>query len=722
MLLAGGGSSLAADVTDGLRQWRRDAADWLRSRGLELWIVTGVWAAVTLIIYLLAVGHESPRRFQDEFLFWALAKNFAHGDGLTWRGAGLGLRSWLYPVLISPAFLVADSVPGQYTLVHLANSAMISAAVYPGYLMARLMVDRWRALAVALLVVSVPAMNYAGVIGTENLGYPVFIAACGAMLLALARPRARNAVLALAAIIIAILTRTQFVVLLPVLAVALMLTTAMQPSAARRRYLEERKSLWVGLAGVLLLGMLVLLVQGKTAFGLYAGAFEGVGLTWSAVTFWVKAFSADVYLLAAIIPVIATLAMFGRAENRRDPVIGALLAVTLIATLALIAQISWFSATNPYEWRTRHIFYERYMFYLGPLYFTGLLVSFRRVSWPTAIISAAAATVIVSGFQTDAVLVPFSYDSFGLSLVGRHMELNPESAAHIGLVLARVTFLLGVLYVLSTIEHEVVRPVIQPILHWGLVALTFGLLVASQAQSWHYARTFSTDAFSRFPGPANFIDKNTKQPVGMIITSTDDPLSYFTTEFWNSRVTRVYATDKPPIVTPVMYSPRCEFGWTRTGRITSRGTGCGPVPSAWYLRSDNVVMHLKDETTRVHPSASWPTLTLMVGEPPARILSLTDGRKVRSGLVQLQMNVRTFLDDPGRLRVRLRAFGGESLVTAGGRSVRVRPGPGATLTLPLKAGEAVTVLRPASTGGLPATVSVTGLDISENGGPWQSIL
>jgi hypothetical protein len=705
-------------VTGGFREWRRDAAAWLRSRGLELWIVTGVWAVLTLVIYLLAVGHESPRRFQDEFLFWALAKNFAHGDGLTWRGAGLGLRSWLYPVLLSPVFVVADSVPAQYTLVHLANSMMISAAVFPGYLMARLLVDRWRALAAALLVVSVPAMNYAGVIGTESLGYPVFTAACGAMLLALARPRPRNALLAFAAIFVAMLTRTQFVVLLPILALALMLAAAMQPSGSRSRYLNERRALLVGLAGLLVLAGLVLLVQGRSTFGLYAGAFDGLGLSWSATVFWVKAFSADVYLLAAIVPVIATLAMFGRAANRHDPLIGALLAITLVASLVLIAQVSWFSATNPYEWRARHIFYERYMFYLGPLYFSGLLAAQKRVSWGAAIFSAAVATVIVSGFQTDAVLVPFSYDSFGLSLVGRHMELHPDSAAQIGMLLARLTFLLGVVYVLSTLPHKL----LHQILYWGLVVFTFGALVISQAQAWHYARIFSADAFSRFPGPANFIDKHTSESVGMIITSTDDPLSYFTTEFWNSRVTRVYATDKPPIVTPVMYSPRCEFGWTKTGRITSRGAGCGPVPNAWYLRSDNVVMHLKDETTRVHPSASWPTLTLMVGEPPARILSLTDGRKVRSGLVQLQMNVRTFLDDPGRLRVRLRAFGGESIVTAGGRSVRVRPGPGATLTLPLKAGETVTVLRPASTGGLPATVSVTGLDISENGGLWQSIL
>src|SRR4029077_1567671 len=106
---------------------------------------------------------------------------------------------------------------------------------------------------------------------------------------------------------------------------------------------------------------------------------------------------------SAIVPVIATLAMFGRAENRRDPLIGALLALAVVASLLFIAQVSWFSATNPYDWRARHIFYERYMFYLGPIFFVGFIASWNRVSWTSALVSTASAPAIMSGLQTDAV-------------------------------------------------------------------------------------------------------------------------------------------------------------------------------------------------------------------------------------------------------------------------------------------------------------------------------
>lgn len=714
--MAGCAFRLAAYVNEHFSEWRRDAGSWLRERGLELWIITGIWAVLTLVIYLLATGHESPRRYQDEFLFWALAKNFAHGDGLTWRGVGIGMKSWLYPVLLSPAFWIAKTVPGEYTIVHLLNSLMICATIFPGYLMARMMMDRWRALLVGLMVVSVPAMNYAGVIGTENLGYPLFTAACAAMILALAKPRLRNALLAFGLIFLAVLSRTQFVVLLPIFAGTLLLVAAMQAPGKRVSYLQERKPIWIGISGIAVLGALMLLVQGASAFGLYAGAFEGVPLTWSAFWFWLKAFSADVYLLSAVVPVIATFAMFGRAENRRDPMIGALLALGLIASLALIAQISWFSAVNPYDWRARHIFYERYMFYLGPIFFVGLLASWKRVSWTSALLSTVAATVIVSGFQTDAVLVPFSYDSFGLSLVGRQMELQPEIASSIGMFLARLTLIFGTIYVISTLPNKIVQRAFFSI----VVVVTFVVLIVGQAQTWHYARMYSQQAFEQFPRPANFIDKNVDQPVGLIVTSTDDPLSYFTTEFWNGNVDRVFATDTAPISSPVMYSPRCEFDWDKTGRIL--GTGCDLVPNAWYLRSESVAMHLKDEYKRVHPSPAWPTLTLMVGKAPARILSLTDGRQVRTGLVQSGMNLRLFLDRPGQLRLKLR--GGESPVVAsvGRKSALLDAGEKRSLNIGVGTNETYTQLTLRTPGGVPAALFVTGAEVRQGDGPWRSIL
>lgn len=694
-----------------------DAGSWLKSRRLELWIVFGIWALATAVIYSLSVGHVSPRRYQDEFLFWELAQSFAAGDGVTWRGVDLNLRSWLYPVLLAPAFWFTDSIPSAYTGVHLINSMMMVGTIFPAFLMARLFLGQWQATLAAVIAISVSAMNYAGIIGTENLAYLTCTAAFGGMLLALVRPRKRNWALALATVLVAMLTRTQFVILLPILLASLVMVAVMRAPGSRKAYLREQKGLLIGLGSLFVLGGLWFLIQGRGAVGLYGGVFDGVPITFDAMIFWTKAFAADIYLLAAIIPVIATLAIFGHAENRRDPLVGALLALTLVASVVFLLQVAGFSATNPYDWRGRHIFYERYMFYLGPLFFTGLLVAWRRVSVGSAVISVAVATLIVSGFQTDAVLVPFSYDSFGLTLVGRHMKLNPGAVDSIGMLLARVTLAVGVVYVLSTIGKVSVARVF----HWLGVAITLAFLIATQAQTWHYARLYSGQAFSAVPKPANFIDKNTDQEVGLIVTSTDSPEMYFTTEFWNDRVTRLFVTDEEPIRSPIMYSPTCQFDWNAQGEVL--GTGCDVVPNAWFIRSDTVAMHFKDEVKRVNPSNEAPGLTLMVAEPPPRLLSIASGRDVRNGVVQGAMSVKTFLSRAGEIRVKLSPSTAAHFVQIQDEApVRVRADGSRYVVAPVPADETDTRISLKTTSGLPDNVAVEEIEVREPGGPWISVL
>lgn len=695
---------------------KSDARAWIARRGFELWVLVGVWMVVSLLIFWLSTGHESPRRYQDEFLFWAVAKSFAAGDGLTWRGEGIGLYYFLYPVLLAPAFWIGGSVAESYTLVHLINSLMIVGVIFPAYLLARLFVGRaWSALA-ALLAVSLPAVNYAGVIGTESLGYPVATAAFGAMILSIARPRRRNWILALIAIGLAVLTRAQFAVLAPAYFVALMLAGRMRAPEERRAYFRvQREPLALLLAAFVLVGV-AFLVRGKRAVGLYAGVFEGVTPSFDDVAYWVKALAADVYLVTGVLPVIATLAMLPGRSNRRDPLVGALLAVTVVATLAFIAQVGWFSAINPYNWRDRHIFYERYMFYLAPLFFTGFVVAWRRVSIGSALLSSGVAVLIVSGFQTDAVLVPFSYDSFGLTLVGQFMESHARRAGEIGSFLAGVTALAAALYCVSRLEGSR----IARLLGVASITLVVGVLIWGQAQTWRLARNYSHDAFSGVPKPADFIDKNTDRDVGMIITETDSPEMYFTAEFWNERIVRAFATDSPPIQTPIMYSPRCAFDWTRSGEIL--GTGCDKVPTAYYLRSDTVSMHLRDEIKRVHPTPEQVGLTLMVGRPPARILSFVDGRNVYNGEVQNAMTVRTFLAGAGRLRVTF-ARAKRAFVARAGRdgSTLVREGETGVLTAHLPAGEHELSISLRSPTGVPEIATVDDVEVRERGGGWISI-
>ncbi|MGB1582416.1 MAG: hypothetical protein ACPHCI_01355, partial [Solirubrobacterales bacterium] len=318
--------------------------------------------------------------------------------------------------------------------------------------------------------------------------------------------------------------------------------------------------------------------------------------------------------------------------------------------------------------------------------------------------------------QTDAVLVPFSYDSFSLSLIGRYMLEHPESAAKIGMLLARVTLLLGIVYIVSTLP----RQRLARAFHWLVVAITLTILIATQAQTWHYARLYSEQAFESVPKPASFIDQNTDEDVGMIVTSTDSPEMYFTSEFWNNRIVRAFATDEAPFNSPLMYSPKCLFDWDDTGRIL--GTGCDLIPNAWFMRSNDVTIHFKNETKRVHPSDLAPGMTLMVAEPPPRLLSILSGRDVRNGVAQGLVNVTTFLDRPGELRLRLGSAASPHLVQINDdAAVRVPASGEKTVVTKIPAKQHDSRISIKTLPGLPANVVVERIEVRQPGGPWISI-
>ena len=175
------------------------------------------------------------------------------------------------------------------------------------------------------------------------------------------------------------------------------------------------------------------------------------------------------------------------------------------------------------------------------------------------------------------------------------------------------------------------------------------------------------------------------------------------------------------IVTPIMYSPTCEFDWNDQGDIL--GTGCDTVPNAWMMRSDTVSMHLKDETKRVHPSDQWPGVTLMVGEAPPRMLSLIDGRDVRNGNVPGLLNARSFLDRDGELRVTVKAAAGERTLTVGDNpALRIPSGKSRSATVAIPMNEFTTEISMKSAAGLPTPFVVTGLEVREKRGEWISIL
>ena len=58
----------------------------------------------------------------DELIYSELARSFAAGDGFQVRGAPAAGFSLVYPILISPAYALFDSLPEAYAAVKTLNA------------------------------------------------------------------------------------------------------------------------------------------------------------------------------------------------------------------------------------------------------------------------------------------------------------------------------------------------------------------------------------------------------------------------------------------------------------------------------------------------------------------------------------------------------------------------------------------------------------------------
>lgn len=689
-------------------------------RWRELWFVVALWVIASALTVVLALGVVTPRRFVDEFLYWGVAKSLAAGTGFSWRGAPAGGGIWLYPVVIAPAFKLADSVASQYEVARTINSAMICAVVFPVYVAARWFVSQKLALVAAVFAISVPALNYAGIVGTESLAYPAAAAAFVAMIHALARPGWRSAAFAVALTLFALVSRMQFALLLPIFGGTLLLVALMRGPGERISFLRAQRALLGMLGGIALLGLAYVLVRGRASLGIYASVTDlelpGIGEIW----FWFKAFSADVYLLCAIVPAIATFALIGSRENRRDPLVGALVALALVASLAFVLQMTWFSAINPFDWRAQHVFYERYMFYLGPIFFIGLVASFGRVTWKAAAVSVGVAVVIVSGMQGDAVAVPFSLDAFGQAYLGFLLDSNEATLPHIGMVLAGLTLLLGLGYVASAAPASR-----EDLARYGralAIVLPLFILLISQAKAWSYQQIYADSVRTREPTPLDWVSRATPQQVAMLLPSDADPTTFYETEFWNPNVSRAYVSPASPINSHVVYSPTCLFRTIPTGAILpSSAPGCGSVPSAWLVESDSFSMHLQNETKRVHPNTGISS-TLMVAREPAKVLSMVGGRNVRDGVVETSLSVQVWSAIKGRVRIVVKAARGPVVVnTESGKKYTVAPGAGTVFAFATSPGVTSETYKLRRGTRQPNNLKVSAIEYREGDGPWRSI-
>ena len=309
--------------------------------------IVGLSIAVRAIA---AIAHVTPSYFPDEYLYPALARGFANGDGPVVRGVVVHFPALLEPLLTAPFWLSNDPQLALRLTQGLHAIAMSLAAV-PVYLLARrLHVSTTIALGSALVAVACPDLLYASFTLSDPIAYPLVLAGLYAGVCALEQPTRRAQFAFFAFSGLATFTRVQYAAL----PLAFALTVLVLERGNLRRAVS-RFRLSLALFGVPALAVLAL-GPGKL-LGAYSGVtsvgFHPLGiLHWAATDAMLLVYASGVVLLPGAI--IALLTPRTRGER-------AFSVLTVAFTIALLLQAGFIADFDS------HRIQERYFFPVLPL-------------------------------------------------------------------------------------------------------------------------------------------------------------------------------------------------------------------------------------------------------------------------------------------------------------------------------------------------------------------
>ena len=414
-----------------------------RFRAVPAW---GWLAAIVVLSFAvrawLAREMLGPFIMVDELIYSELGRSVAAGDGFQVRGVAASGFSLVYPILISPAYALYDSLPEAYAAVKTINALLMSLTAVPVYLLARRLLAPPLSLLAALLAVALPSLAYTGTVMTENIFYPLFVTAALQLVLVLERPTLARQLGLLALVGLLFATRVQAVAFVPAIIAAPFLL-ALLGKQPLRATLKRFRLLYALLAGGALLVLVAQVGRGRSLSDLL-GAYSIVGeRSYDAETvarfFLYHLAELDLYL--GVIPFAAFLLLTALAR-RSAPVVAPFLAAGIALTISVLLVVAAFAS----EFANR--IQERNTFVVAPFFLIALLVwvdrGLPRPRW-TVLIAAAAALLplaipwerfIETGAVSDTLALLPIWNAYGSLLLD-----SIDATVFVGGVLAAALFL-----------------------------------------------------------------------------------------------------------------------------------------------------------------------------------------------------------------------------------------------------------------------------------------
>jgi glycosyltransferase involved in cell wall biosynthesis len=356
------------------------------------WLWLGALYAVAVAVTLtLALRVKTPWIMVDELVYSDTARSVADGAGFTIRGHAAGY-GYVYPLLLSIAYAVADRMTDVYALARVLNALLMCSVVAPVYLLARRVVRVPAALAAAALAVALPASVYVASLMTENVFYPLFAWFALALVVALDRPTLRRQLVVLALCVLLFLTRAQAIVLFAAVLTAPLALAWIE--RGRPRTLRAWRPLYGLVAVVALAVVLYETARGRSVFNVLGG-YSVAGSTgyhfWPALK-WIVLHLSTLALTTWVLPLAASVVVLASARHL-DRQLRILAATIASLGVWLVLEVGVFASR--YSFRLE----ERNLFYLTPLLLIALLAWIERGQPrpPRATVAGAVAAVALVG-------------------------------------------------------------------------------------------------------------------------------------------------------------------------------------------------------------------------------------------------------------------------------------------------------------------------------------
>jgi hypothetical protein len=544
-------------------------------------IVAGVGILVLAFYLVEASLRRSPWLFTDELEWSQLSRAIASTGHAARRGESHSFES-LYSYLIAPAWWI-HSTSAAYSAVKSINAVVMCLTAVPAYLLARMLVSRSWAIAVALLSIAIPAMGYATSIVPESLAYLWFTSAALFAVRLFAAPSIGRAVPAIVLAFAGVWVRSEFVALPAILVFGAAIEWVWGGADRRTRWRRVAVATGALVAFAVVFDLVVVQHVQSWTFAQY---FNHHTIRQGSLAFGALAIG------LGFLPLIGGLASLWLPERAGDPAyraFAAYLGASIVTLGVYTAAKSTYLVAN-----LQKLIEERNLFYLSPLLLLGtaLVLGAKRVNW--LVVGAASVLVLAVSWSSLLIVGAPYFEAPGLAILTilnrKYWDMNDFHWLELGVVALAIA-----LFALRGRRRIV-----------GLTAVLVGVwLLTGEIYVTKTNSDYSKIFASRIPAPRNWVDQATG---GAHVTFLGqalnlDPTPLWLAEFWNRSIDHVDAVDGTapgpgPAAGPGLSSPDGALQDYTGDRYTLAGPGvklAAPIveqrdgltlyrtPTTWHL-------------------------------------------------------------------------------------------------------------------------------------------